>query len=81
MFTNKKYCYRINTDEHYGSYNLLSLEVGGEVVGTRKNGRARRRHVRGDVAPPRKVPENVPHPPSNYVAAVCDLSKVLTEND
>ena len=81
MFTNKKYCYRINTDEHYGSYNLLSLEVGGEVVGTRENGCARRRHVRGDVAPRRKVPENVPHPLSNYVAAVRDLSKVLTEND
>ena len=34
-----------------------------EVVGTRKNGRARRRHARGEVAPARKVPENRFPPP------------------
>ena len=29
-----------------------------EVVGTRKNGRARRRHAKGEGAPTRKAPEN-----------------------
>ena len=45
MFTNKKYCYRINTDEHYGSYNLLSLEVGGGSSGHKKK-RAREKETR-----------------------------------
>ena len=34
-----------------------------EVVGTRKNGRARRRHARGEEAPARKAPENRFPPP------------------
>ena len=34
-----------------------------EVVGTRKNGRGRRRHARGEVAPARKAPENRLPPP------------------
>ena len=34
-----------------------------KVVGTRKNGRARRRHARGKEAPARKVPENRFPPP------------------
>ena len=41
-----------------------------EVVGTRKNGRARRRHARGEVAPAWKAPPNRFRPLSNYLAAV-----------
>ena len=38
---------------------LLSLRSRRlEVVGTRENGRARRRHARGKEAPARKAPEN-----------------------
>ena len=40
-----------NTDDSLRSRRL-------EVVGTRKNGRARRRHAKGEGAPARKAPEN-----------------------
>ena len=38
-----------------------------ELVGTRKNGRVRRRHATGEVAPARKAPENCFRPLSNYL--------------
>ena len=42
-----------------------------EVMGTRKNWRARRRYAREEGAPARKVPENrSPSPLSNCLAAV-----------
>ena len=41
-----------------------------EVVGKRKNVRARSRHARGEGAPARKAPENRFPPLSNYLAAV-----------
>ena len=41
-----------------------------EVVGTRKNWRARRRHAREEEAPARKAPENLSRPLSNYLVAV-----------
>ena len=41
--------------------SLRSMRLG--VVGTRKNGRARRRHARGEEAPARKAPENRFPPP------------------
>ena len=49
-------------------------------MGTRKNGRARRRHARGEGAPAQKAPENS-FPPPIYWQPLRDLSKVLTEND
>ena len=46
-----------------------------EVVGTRKNGRARRRHAKGEGAPARKAPENrFPLPlqlPGSRCAVIC----------
>ena len=50
-----------------GFYSLRSRRL--EVVGTRKNGRARMRHARGEEAPARKAPENRFRPLSNYLAA------------
>ena len=52
-----------------------------EVVGTRKNGCARRRHARGEGAPARKAPENRFDPYPITWQPLSDLSKVLTEND
>ena len=42
-----------------------------EVVGTRKNGRARRRHARGERAPARKAPENRFQPPFQLPGSRC----------
>ena len=45
-------------------HDILSLRSRRlEVAGTRKNGRARRRHARGEEAPARKAPENRFPPP------------------
>ena len=56
-----------------------------EVVGTRKNERARRRHARGEGVPARKAHENrfpLPRSPNLITwQPLRDLSKVLTEND
>ena len=52
-----------------------------EVVCTRKNGRARRRHARGEGAPVRKAPEIVSRP-QNLITTwqpLRQLSKILTE--
>ena len=50
-------------------YSLRSRRL--EVVGTRKNGRARRRHARGEVAPARKAPENRFPPPLQLPGSGC----------
>ena len=47
--------------------NLSGVSLHGrrlEVVGTRKNGRARRKHARGEGAPARKAHENRLPPPT-----------------
>ena len=50
---------KANVSELFHSLRSRRLEV----VGTRKNGRARRRHARGEEAPARKAPENRFPPP------------------
>ena len=52
---------------HQGIQTIISLL---EVVSTRENGHARRRHVRGEGAPTRKAPKIVSCPLSNYLAAL-----------
>ena len=59
---------RFRIEGFNSNFGLRSRRL--EVVGTRKNGRARRRHARGEGAPARKAPENRFPPQSNYLAAV-----------
>ena len=52
-----------------GDNSLRSRRL--EVVGIRKNGRARRRQARGEVAPARKAPENRFPPPLQLPGSRC----------
>ena len=62
-----RYCISVSwniSKDHLLSHESDSLRSRRlEVVGTRKNRRARRRHARGKEAPARKVPENRFPPP------------------
>ena len=49
-----------------------------EVEGTRKNGRARRRDARGEVAPARKAPENRFPPPLQLPGSRCVICQNRT---
>ena len=56
-----KVCDRATNSSNFGSEGLAFHSLRSrrlEVVGERKNGRTRRRHVRGEGAPARKAPEN-----------------------
>ena len=66
--------------DNRGDYSLRSRRL--DLVGTRKNGRARRRHARGEGAPAPEGPrKSFPAPNLITWQPLRDLSKVLTEND